>query len=58
MCNANTLVSNAGSLNSSVKTLLLNPLNPARGLLNPAHASHGGVSYFAFVCPCVCLSVC
>ncbi len=24
------------------------------GLLNPAHASHGGVSYFAFVCVCVC----
>ena len=27
-------------------------------LLNPAHALHGGVSYFAFVCVCVCLSVC
>ncbi len=25
-------------------------------LLNPAHALHGGISYFAFVC--VCLSVC
>ncbi len=23
--------------------------------LNPAHASHGGVSYFAFVCVRVCL---
>ena len=28
-------------------------------LLNPAHASHGGVSYFAyFVCVCACLCVC
>ena len=23
-------------------------------LLNPAHALHGGVSYFEFVCLCVC----
>ncbi len=27
-------------------------------LLNPAHASHGGVSYFHFVCPSVGVSVC
>ena len=27
-------------------------------LLIPAHALHGGVSYFAFVHPSVCLSVC
>ncbi len=25
--------------------------------LNPAHALHGGVSYFAFVCLSVCLCV-
>ncbi len=30
------------------------------GLLNPVHALHGGVSYFAFVClsVCVCPFVC
>ena len=28
------------------------------GSLNPAHALHGGVSYFAFVRPSVRLSVC
>ncbi len=27
-------------------------------LLNPAHALHGGVSYFAFVRLCICVCVC
>ena len=31
--------------------------NEARYNIKPAHALHGEVSYFAFVCQCVCVSV-